>query len=304
MLGQNILWEEEGIIGIADRGEDMYGRRHFLQLLSVFLSPPLFCVLHGRQELGFVDDHTFLGKQAGARVLLLGGRAWRVKHIDWQRRTAYVEPSEDQGRSRWQGAGQPLGYSLCQAIARVLSGDQVGTAWSRRAADKLAEVRQDFWWVAPGESAVVSNTEGGTTWWTFGGAGANATLAAALSRCTGIHIAHDPLKLGLQRPCRTQAMYDAIGEVRSQNLMELLPEIDEPALEGLKFSECLPKEMGVQMLQLRLRDTEALKKILAQPVRFVSPDCNEACENRHSEKPLHQQKSTTQKKTGYNGLHR
>ena len=29
------------------------------------------------------------------RILLLGGRAWHVKHVNWQRRTAYVEPSED-----------------------------------------------------------------------------------------------------------------------------------------------------------------------------------------------------------------
>lgn len=270
LLRKKIVWEDQGILGIANRGENMYGRRHFLELLSVFLSPPLFCVFYGRQELGFVDDQTFLGKQAGERVLLLGGRAWQVKHIDWQRRTVYVEPSEDQGRTRWQGQGQPLGYRLCQAIARVLSSDQVGTAWSRRAADKLADVRRDFWWVKPGQSAVVSDTEGSITWWTFAGTGANSTLAAALSRSTGIRIAHDPLKLRPQRPCQTQAMHDAIGEVQSQNVTDLLPDIDDIALDGLKFSECLPREMAVQMLQLRLRDTEGLKKILAEPVQFVS----------------------------------
>ena len=66
MLAQGMLWEEQGILGIGQKGEETYGRRHFLELLSVFLSPPLFAVLHGRQELGFVDELTFLGKQEGS----------------------------------------------------------------------------------------------------------------------------------------------------------------------------------------------------------------------------------------------
>ena len=39
MLEQGMLWEDQGILGM-DAGEETYGRRHFLELLSVFLSPP------------------------------------------------------------------------------------------------------------------------------------------------------------------------------------------------------------------------------------------------------------------------
>ena len=137
MLQQGILWEEEGILGIGRQGEENYGRRHFLELLSVFLSPPLFAVLHGRRELGFVDELTFHGKQDGPRVLLLGGRAWRVTHIDWQRKTARVEPSEDRGRTRWKGEGQGLSFRLCQAIEHVLAGNDSRDYWSRRAKEQI-----------------------------------------------------------------------------------------------------------------------------------------------------------------------
>jgi ATP-dependent Lhr-like helicase len=75
-------------------------------LVSVFVSPPLFSVLHGRQELGFVDETTFFGEQSEPWVLLLGGRAWLVNHLDWRRRVAYLEPVDSAGRSRWQGQGQ------------------------------------------------------------------------------------------------------------------------------------------------------------------------------------------------------
>ena len=82
-----------------------------------------------------MDELTFLGKQEGARVLLLGGRAWRVTHVDWSSKTAYVETSEDRGRSRWKGEGRGLGFRLCQAIKRVLSTDAIDSHWSNRVAN-------------------------------------------------------------------------------------------------------------------------------------------------------------------------
>ncbi|HAH46654.1 MAG TPA: ATP-dependent helicase, partial [Planctomycetaceae bacterium] len=88
MLEKEILWDDSGILGMGRAGENTFGRKNFMELLSVFMSPPLFSILHGRNELGYVDEMTFLGKQEGPRILLLGGRAWQVNHIDWQRRRA------------------------------------------------------------------------------------------------------------------------------------------------------------------------------------------------------------------------
>ncbi|MGH7136147.1 MAG: helicase-related protein, partial [Pirellulales bacterium] len=179
MLERGILWEEEGILGIGKHGEEAYGRKHFLELFSVFMSPPLFSVRHGRQELGFVDELTFLGKQEGPRILLLGGRSWRVTHVDWQRKTAYVEAAEGPGKSRWAGTGPGLGFRLCQAIKRVLASDDMRACWSQRAQQQLAEVRQDFAWLTGDSSAIVLNPQGQAEWWTFAGQRANATLVPA-----------------------------------------------------------------------------------------------------------------------------
>ena len=108
MLAEDILFDDSGILWFGKKGEAKYGRKNFLEIMSVFLSPPVISVLHGRQELGYVDEMTFLGTTKGPRVLLLGGRAWRVTHVDWQRRVAFVEATEDKGRSRWKGDVQPL----------------------------------------------------------------------------------------------------------------------------------------------------------------------------------------------------
>ena len=134
MLAEDILFDDSGILWFGKKGESKYGRKNFLEIVSVFLSPPVISVLHGRQELGYVDEMTFLGKTKGPRVLLLGGRAWRVTHIDWQRRVAFVEATEDKGRSRWKGDAQPLSYSVTQSIKALLASDERKAAWSSRAA--------------------------------------------------------------------------------------------------------------------------------------------------------------------------
>ncbi|MFN9945144.1 MAG: hypothetical protein ACK56I_37320, partial [bacterium] len=76
-----------------------------MDLFSVFMTPPIFRVLHGRQEIGQVDESALLAKHDGPRVLSLGGKAWTVNFIDWQRKIAFVEPTDELGRTRWPGSG-------------------------------------------------------------------------------------------------------------------------------------------------------------------------------------------------------
>jgi ATP-dependent Lhr-like helicase len=270
MLQRDFLWEEQGILAIGRRGEERFGRKHFLELLSVFLSPPLYAVLHGREELGFVDELTFLGKQNEQRILLLGGRAWRVTHIDWQRRFAYVEASVEDGRSRWQGMGQGLGFRLCRAIQRLLAKDTSRDVWSSRARERLAELRQEFAWLTVDESVVIAGETGRMLWWTFAGAGGNATLATALSDATKSRVIHDSFKLEFVERLSHPDIHRAIEEVRSRDTSKLMPTVDEAALAGLKFSECLPQDLAIHILKMRLRDETAVKTVLSERIRFVS----------------------------------
>ena len=184
MLDHEILWSDQGIVSFGQKGEEAYGRKNFLELFSVFLSPPLFSILHGRQELGFVDELTFLGKKDGPRILLLGGRAWLVNHIDWLRRLAYVEATDAKGQSRWKGWTRGLDYPLCQSIKRVLIAKEGSQRRSRRATEQIAEIRHEFGWLESGSTVVLTGRSGEVEWWTFGGTRANAALARALAEAT------------------------------------------------------------------------------------------------------------------------
>jgi len=270
MLQQSILWEEEGILGIGHKGEEVYGRRHFLELLSVFLSPPLFAVLHGRQEVGYVDELTFVGKREGDRVLLLGGRAWRVTHIDWQRKVAYVEASQARGRSRWKGVGQGLSFRLCQAIKLVLAADDTRSCWSQRARTQIEAVRTQFPWIAPEASTVIAGPDSGTTWWTFAGQKANAALAPALAAITQVPTTSDSLSIDFDRPPPPDTLQQAVEELRSRDPATLLPDVDDEALEAIKFFKCLPRSLALHVLGMRRRDPPAVQHLLGHPIRFVS----------------------------------
>jgi len=268
MLDKEILWDEQGILGMGREGEDTYGRRNFLELFSVFMSPPLFSVLHGRQELGYVDEMTFLGSHDGPRVLLLGGRAWRVNHIDWTRRVAYVEATDATGRSRWKGEGQGLDFRLSQSVKRILATDDTSERWSRRATERIQEIRQEFPWLNVDSSVVVLGDSGESEWWTFGGNRANATLSRQLAHETSSKVNHDSFTLTFESTVKLQDVERAIGAIRQYDVTDMRPAVDEAAIQGLKFSECLPMDFATRMLEHRLTDVTGTRHILSGHVRY------------------------------------
>jgi ATP-dependent Lhr-like helicase len=268
MVDQDIFWDDNGILWFGQKGEEKYGRRNFMDLLSVITSEPLFAVRHGRNELGFVHQLSFAAGDGNRTVLSLGGRSWAVNHLDWKRKVAYVEPTRQPGRSRWLGGGQPLSFEIAQSIRNVLASDRVTDRWSRRATSQVKSLREKAPWAQEGSTAVVSTDET-TIWWTFGGAKANAAIAARFRElgCRGVD--HDSLSVTIGVSSSPEHLHSCVesicrcvpGEFR-------VPVLDE-AFEELKFSTCLPRDRGMQVLESRLSDYDALERLFLEPVRYV-----------------------------------
>jgi len=273
MLEAGILFEDGGVLGIGVAGEQEFGRRHFIELMSVFTSPPLFQVVHGRENLGQVDALSFAGGAGRPRVLLLGGRSWRVTHVDWNRRIAHVERVEGGGASRWRGGGPLVGFRFCRAMRDVLTTDGERERWSRRARDGLARIRAEFAWL----SADGTTLHGGAgaaagepaTWWTFAGTKANAALKAALQGLVTGPLDADALSIRLPDGLPLEEAERAIATVRAMQPTDVLPNIDPAAVEGLKFFECLPPGMAVDVLRVRLADLPAVTAVMKEPARTV-----------------------------------
>jgi len=272
MVSADILWDDQGILWFGRNGEEEYGRRNFMELLSMITSEPLFSVRHGRTDLGAVHQLSFARTAHGPTTLLLGGRSWNVNYIDWLRRVAYVEPARERGRSRWVGAGRPLSFAVAQAIRHLLAAHAVSERWSRRAREVMRRLREDALWVQDGSTVVVSS-EVTSTWWTFAGSQANAAIAAAFPRSAEGVIEHDGLSVSIEGSLAMQELTAAVGTVRACEPEELPIPVSLEAVEQLKFSACLPLELAIRLLELRLADRSALRNSLAEPVRYVGHPC-------------------------------
>ncbi|MBL8842557.1 MAG: DEAD/DEAH box helicase [Planctomycetes bacterium] len=270
MLDRQILIESDGLVSFGPEGERSFGYRHFLELMSVFSTPPLFKVLHGRVEVGQVHSTTFLLPTKGERALVLAGRYWKVAHLDWGRRIAFVEPTDARGRSNWLGRSAPMTFALAQAIRRGLTQPPEAVQWSRRALEELEKLRQELSFLEEGGSVLERTVGGSARWWTFGGRLVNTALAAALG-------------VGEESPPRAEDLFvefelakGGAGTIvgRLQRLSELpdaafaVP-IDDEALDGLKFSVCLPPAIARAMLSQWSTDRAAIRAVLSGGTRGI-----------------------------------
>lgn len=273
MIGGGILHDDGGILSIGREGEAAFGWRHFMDLTSVFTSEPLFTVMHGRADLGRVHETTFMRGRGSDRpvILTLGGRHWKVNHLDWARRVAYVEAAAEKGRTRWPGEARALHAHLCASMRAVLDGADPGVTLTERGRDRLAGARDEFAWLRRGSGeepgTVVRVAGDDARWWTFAGLRANATLATALGRLVADGMAHDNLWVALDPGVDASALeawrlHAVDGGLRDAP-------VEPAAIEGLKFNECLPTPLAERMLATRLRDPDAVEAVLAAPITVV-----------------------------------
>lgn len=273
MIARQILWSDNGILAFAPEGESLFGRKNFMELLSVFTSPPLFRVLSGQKELGFVHESTFYRREdGGPTILVLAGRSWKTSHLDWRRRIAHVEPSQERGRSRWLGEGQMLSHKVCQSIRQILARDDDDPCWAQRAKQEFVTLRQEFPWVSSDKTTLLRQENGNVQWWTFAGGIANTLLADSMkATCSG-----SGDNFCVRFPSAVSV--DAVAEALDRLSADAIAPIPNPeAMNNLKFSECLPPEIAVEVFLARFSDPVGVEQALREPRRVVVQDRTFPC---------------------------
>lgn len=268
MLAHGVLVEDAGIVAMGPVGEQEYGRRNFMDVTSLFLTEPLLAVRWGQRDLGSVDPSSLASRDDARATILLGGRAWGVRDVDWNRRVVWVEPTDEPGRSRWAGAGAALSLEVCHAIRSVLCGDErLDGHVTRRSRAKLDELRQEYEWVADERTTLVHEAQRSRSrWWTFGGGRANAALAAQLDAAGISTVAVDDLGIGVRSRISHAELTGAIEEV------DVLAgaRVDPRRLDAVKFGSCVPDAMLERMLALRDADPAGVAQVSAEPVNTVT----------------------------------
>lgn len=257
MLAQGVLVEDQGLLSIGRQGESRFGVRNFLELFSVFISPPVFTVLHGRTELGHVHPLSFAQGPDGRVVITLGGINWRVKHIDWPRRQAFVEPTALRGTSKWLGPGPALRFEMARAVAAVLATDDRPGWLTKRGATAFDEARAAYDWVTEDATALVTDPDGKVKWWTFAGRLFNAAAAAKLAEYGWI-TGYDDYTVSTTHAVDPGDLKADIQTLLNDESASLRVPIPEELADELKFAECVPEPLLYAMLHQRLDVSRAL----------------------------------------------
>jgi ATP-dependent helicase Lhr and Lhr-like helicase len=269
LVGAGFVVDDGGILGVGGQAEADLGRQHFMELLSVFTSPPVFSVLHGRVEIGLVPDETLMARPTGnaaggATVLVLAGRSWAIVHVDWGRRVVHVEPSDGPGVARWSGSAQPLGAVIARGIREVLLGSNpAGVTFSRRAGERLTQLRAEHPWVRPDATSLVIDGRGRARWWTFAGWRANLWLGRAAADLRREVAAIDDLTVGLDPGATPQQLRRVLSNATEESV-DLTPWVTAEAVDGLKFSRCLPPSLATEVVTHRLADPESAARALGE----------------------------------------
>lgn len=266
-IEQDLLGEDGGILHIGAGGERRLGHRHFSELLSVVTSQPVFQVQFGRLEVGFVHPLSFAASKDRPTVLALGGRSWRILHLDWHRKIAHVEPAEETGRSRWIGSSVPLSPVLCTAIRNVLRTTEQSSAWSRRAVARIAELRHELSECC-GEGSVIARKGHILEWWTFAGLAVNQTVVQYLRPHFESSLRADNLWISLPSDLNIERLNHTIQELRGA---ESPPDWDlqKPAADLLKFGDLLPKHLLRELILARIGDISGAQQVLHSHIRVT-----------------------------------
>lgn len=260
-------FESDGpFLHVGTEAERRFGRRYFSDLTAVFSAPPEFLVLAGRVEVGTIGTDLLTEEVEGPRVLLLGGRSWKVTHVDWDRRRCFVENADGGGRAKWSGSGRGLSYEITRGMRDVLLGSEpAGVTLTSRARSILGELRASYGDTVASDRLIVHlPTDSSGRWWTWAGTAANRTLQASLRNLIDPRQRIDEKSIRLLPSVTLEEFSAALREIAWAE-----PSVDPSALRGLKFSSALPEKLARHTLSVRLGDDKHAIDTVAVPRAIV-----------------------------------
>ena len=234
MIEQAYLDSSEGLVRVGPKTERDFGHGHYRDLLASFSGRQLLTGRFGSAEVGFIDPTSLTGDEP-QRLLLLAGRSWLVKEIEWAKKIVWLEPAKEGGKARWMGSARTLSLEVCQGIrAALIQGNVPPVHLSLRARTELTGLAEDL--ALSPDVHFMSRAQGSRMrTWTFAGTKQNRTYAR-LAASGGSRIKFDALSV--QAP--PEAIMHADHGAKALQLAD--SELANFA-EGVKFASCVPSHL-------------------------------------------------------------
>jgi ATP-dependent helicase Lhr and Lhr-like helicase len=249
---------------MGEEGEATFGRRNFLELVSVFASAPVLSVTDGRHELGMVDQHLFLAPEpAEGRILSLAGRSWWVERVDWRGKRVYVKPTEQLGKTVWFGAATGVSLAMSRTVRTVLTSEDMPAYWSQRTIDRMQELRTRFAFLKPDRTTLAEYHDQRISWFTFAGEAINLALREILKR-HGIAVDRiDDYAIHFSTGFNRETFAAYIRNLDATAAIQSL-ESSEEAERALKFAQCVPPGLLREEIVARRCEPSELATVLGE----------------------------------------
>jgi hypothetical protein len=204
-------------------------------------------------------------------VWLLRRGRWGCNNAQLGNPPHRLGPSGRPGRADRRPRDRPLVRERPTARGRhhpwvrevLLGSDPAGTILSRRASERLAQLRSEHPWVRPDTTSLVTDAHGRARWWTFAGWRANLWLARAAADLRREVVAVDDLTVALDPGATPQQLRRPLSNA-AEAPIDLAPWVTTEAVDGLKFSECLPPRLATEVVAHRLIDPESTTRALGE----------------------------------------
>jgi len=243
MVQQGYLDSSEGLLRIGPQAERDFGSGHYRDLLASFSGAQLLTGRHGSAEVGYIDPTVLTGDEP-QRLLLLAGRSWRVKEIEWSKKIVWLEPAKEGGKARWMGGARSLSREVCQGIrAALIHGVPPAVHLSLRGKSELSALQEEL--ALSPDADFMTRAEGNQVrTWTFAGTKQNRTYARTASSA-GKRVKFDALSV--QAPLASMVSHNVdVVDVK------LTADEVEQLAEGIKFADCVPGDLLRQTVVNRL----------------------------------------------------
>jgi len=257
MLAEDIILLADGRYSLGERGRRLYGAKHFADLYAVFSTPTMLTVMHGPEAVGQIDAYFAHAEDLEHLTFTLAARMWRATHVDWPKAIIHVVPIEHAGLPRWQGQPILLGRDLCQSMLAILTSTDEPEHWSKRARQKMTELREQHAFLQP-EGETLEQSPSGYRLWTFAGGKSNNLLAKTLQSILGAKITNNNIYVSFSEDAGKsevgirQALDNlrTTGRPNGDDALQFAASCARGTLS--KFEPCLPDRLLNEYLAERL----------------------------------------------------
>lgn len=271
------LYKSQGRLSLGPRTEKVFGRSHFMDLLSVFSGGASVTVKTGQgRPVGTLDASMALRLWSDRSSFVLAGGSWLPTAWDANAQVLTVTASVGGEAVRWSGGKGELSFPVARQIRALLTETDPLPFLGPRAQDRLRELREQAREVDADRPLVWQTgraSERRTVIELWGGERLHRTLACAWSGWLGCQARSDSRRITLHCPLETweekivQALDQEPREALEAGLRAAPPNENERAP---KFCDLLPEPFRTETLWRQNYDLDgaclAMRELLTRVV--------------------------------------